>query len=252
MDAKRSEERTECGGEKRIKKWGKPRHYSGRPLLRNRARLPPMRLLALETDAAKITKQFTTEGEEVLLTTTRHVFHCLTAIAGVLIVTVVLVAAGISAVSYGFATIAIVAILLTPWLLFALYRLIDAVIGWRFYFLIVTTEKVVIVRHRFYFRQEISPIHLENIVSTRSDLQFLGVGNCGMLHLTLMEKKQGTSGEVLERYLPKPAVIAGAIENAMVLKKQRAPADKGPEEQERKVEEVKEKVEEEIGKGEAV
>lgn len=210
-----------------------------------------MRLLALETDVAKITKQFTAEGEEALLTTTRHAYHFVNASAGVLLVTVILVAAGISAVLNGVTTTTVIAALLAPWLLFALYRLIDAVIGWRFYFLIVTTEKVVIVRHQFFFHQEISPIHLENIVSTRSELQFLGAGNCGILHLTLMEKKQGTSGEVLERYLPKPAIIAGAIENAMVLKKQRAPADRGPEEQERKVEEVKEKVEEEIGKGEA-
>jgi hypothetical protein len=131
--------------------------------------------------------------------------------------------------------------------IFFFYQAAKALISWRYNYLIVTTEKIVIVKHISFFHQEIYPIHIENILSTRTESQYFGIGNCGTLFINLEEKVGGgNSQHVCIPTLPNPSVIGGIIENAVVLKKQRVPVDQGPADQQQKVDELKEKAEESI------
>lgn len=204
-----------------------------------------MRLLALQTNVAKMKKQFIAEGEEELLCSRRHIFSFLFPMLLVIFLTIGVVAACIASVSLNNAYLPFVLFILVLWGIFFFYQMAKALIAWRYNFLIVTTEKIVIVNHKSFFHQEIHPIHIENILSTRTESQYFGIGNCGTLFINLEEKVDGgNSQHICVPTLPKPAVIGGMIENAVVLNKQRVPVDQGPADQQLKVEELKEKVEE--------
>jgi len=205
-----------------------------------------MRFLALETDYEKLKKQFIGEGEEELLSSIHHVFSFLIPMMWIFPLTVVLMVAAAVGVAQGVVNALVAALLLFAWLFVAFFLMLNAFIRWCYNFLIITTEKIVIVHQHFLFSQKIHPIHIEAITSIQSASQFLGIGHCGILHITLAESIGATNAQIDIPYLPKPDVIVGIIEHANTLKKQRAPADKGPEEQEQKVQNVQEAGSEEI------
>ena len=59
------------------------------------------------------------------------------------------------------------------------------------------------------------PLHLENIASTSSESQFFGIGNCGILHLHLLEREGGSTKNIDCPYISRPGAVAGIIENAI-------------------------------------
>ncbi len=199
-----------------------------------------MRFLALEANIRKLKKRFMVEGEEELLSSTRHVFAFLIPMMWIVPSTAVVFMAWATAAGAGFDIFAATAILFA-WGVFALGMALHGFIEWRYNFIVVTTEKIVIVDHRFVFSQSIRPVPLENIATTDVGSQYLGLGHCGFVNLHLSEVEKGTNKEFRLDRLPKPDVIAGVIENARSLKSQRAPADKGTAGQSEKVEEIQEK-----------
>lgn len=206
-----------------------------------------MRVLALETDVAKIKKQFIVEGEEELLCSRHHIFSFLFPLLAVILLTLIVAVGSGLALAFQSTLFPYVMFFWSQWIFICLYQLIKAWIAWRYNFLIVTTEKIVIVTHLCIFHQEIHPLHFENIRSIRTESQYFGIGNCGTLFVTLEEKTEGGDSQNVSIFtLPKPAIIGGMIENSTVLKKQRVPVDPGPIGQEQKVVELKEKVIEEI------
>ncbi len=205
-----------------------------------------MRLLALETNVEKLKKQFIADGEEELFSTAKHIFSFLIPMLGVVPTTLAVIVAGIVIIDLTIIDAFVIVLLVYAWLFIALYLTVNAFIVWRFNYLFVTTEKIVIVHHHFFFNQKIHPIHLDNIASINTASQFLGIGHCGVLHINLKERKEGSSGVIIIPYLPTPDIIAGVIENAIVLKKQRVPVDQGPEDQQQKIQDVKDKTVEEI------
>ena len=204
-----------------------------------------MRFLALEANIRKLKQRFMAEGEEELLTTSRHVFAFLIPLLWIIPLTALFIVAWGAGLTMGLDFFVITA-LLYAWFLFALGVALNAFIEWRYNFLVVTTEKIVIVDHTFIFSQVIRPVPLENIATTDTGSQYLGLGHCGYVNLHLSEVEHGTNRELRLDRLPKPDVIAGIIENARTLKSQRSPADKGTEGQARKVEDVQQKTEEQI------
>lgn len=199
-----------------------------------------MRFLALETDIRKLKRQFLAEGEEELLTTSHHIYNFLLPMLWIAPVTIAIVFMWIELMTRG-ADPFFVTTILYVWLLIALGLALDAFIKWRYRFLIITTEKIVLVEHKFIFSHQITPVPIENITSAHTASQFLGIGNCGRLTLNLVVMKGGTNEEIHIRTVPKPDVIAGVIENARVLKGQRVAVDQGPTDQTEKVQDVKEK-----------
>ncbi len=205
-----------------------------------------MRILALETSRRKLKNQFIAEGEKELLSTTHHIFVFLIPLLWIVPVTIALLFGWATAIALGMIDLLIITLALYLWFLSALVLTINAFIAWRYNFLIITTEKIVIVEHAFIFKQTIHPIHMENIASIQTESRFLGIGHCGNLLVNLNEMQAATNGEVHVRSIPKPEVIAGAIENARVLTKQRVGIDAGPEAQEQKMQQAQQKAVQEI------
>jgi hypothetical protein len=204
-----------------------------------------MRFLALESNIRALKKRFMVEGEEELLSSSRHVFAFLIPLLWII------PAAVLALIAWGAGVAADLDVLvLTGILYFVLAGLFAAAlhgfIEWRYNFIVITTEKIVIVDHRFIFSQSIRPVPLDTIATTDVGSQYFGLGNCGFVNLHLSEVKQGTNKEFRLDRLPKPDVIAGVIENARALKGQRSPPDKGTAEQASKVEEVQEKTAKDI------
>lgn len=199
-----------------------------------------MRFLALEANIRKLKQRFIVEGEEELLATTRHAFAFILPLLWIVPAAGLAIALWVQGMRMGFDFVVITGVLYAA-LAFLLAMAIHAFIEWRYNFVVVTTEKVVVVDHRFVFSQVIRPIPLDTIATTDTGSQYLGLGNCGYVNLHLSEVLQGTNKEIRLDRLPKPDVIAGIIENARVLKSQRSPGDRGAEEQRGKVEGIQEK-----------
>lgn len=204
-----------------------------------------MRFLALETNIRKLKSQFLAEGEEELLTTSRHIFAFLIPLLWIIPLSALFVVAWITGITMGL-DVLVITPLLYAGLLLLLGMAIHAFIAWHYNVLIITTEKIVIVEHRFIVSQVIRPVPLENIATTDTRSQYVGLGNCGYVNIHLSEILEGTNKEIRINTLPKPGVVAGIIENARVLKSQRSPPDKGTEEQIQKVQDVQQKTVEQL------
>lgn len=216
------------------------------------SRITLMRFLALETSIGKMKRQFIAQGEKELLVSTHHVFSFLFPAAGIFLLTCVVIVVYVTLLTLDSRVFLFLVPSLCFWILFCSYKMLKALIDWRYNYLFVTTEKVVVINHISFFHQNIHPIHIEDIKSIRTESQFFGVGHCGTLFISLEEKVQGSSDQVRISYLPKPDVIMGVIESATVLKKQRVPTAQGVQDQMQAVTEVREKAkEEQAGKTDA-
>ena len=204
-----------------------------------------MRLLALEANLRKLKKQFIAEGEEELLSTTKHAFAFLVPMLWIVPAAVFSVGAWAMGILAGYDMLVLTP-LLYAWLAVLGVLAAKAYIDWRYNVVVVTTEKIVVIKHNFVYSETVKPYNLEGVGSASAGTRYFGIGNCGYVELGLSSVKQGTNVKERLECLPKPSVVAGAIENARVLKSQRSPADKGPEAQEQKVEDVQEKTEAEL------
>jgi hypothetical protein len=203
-----------------------------------------MRFLALQTDVEEMKKGFLVEGEKELLTTAHHFLSFLAPFAFMTVVTIGMVAVVMALLLFSSEMLLLfLTILLTFWLLFYLYYLVKIYIDWRYNFVIVTTQKIVVIRHHTFLHQYISPVNLDNIASNRVESQWFGIFRCGIICLSLKERQAGSTKEIFLRYIPNHNVVASTIENAIALASQRTQGEK-PIAQEHKVEDVKEKIEE--------
>ncbi len=202
-----------------------------------------MRFLALEANTRKLKRQFIADGEEELLSTTRHVFAFLVPMLWIIPVGVLALGTWTIGVAEGWLDpVLFTALLYLVFLILFVFAL-RAFINWRYNIVVITTEKIVVIMHDFVFKQTVTPYNLDGVGSASAGTRYLGLGNCGYVDLYLSAVQSGTSVTVRLELLPKPSVVAGAIESARVLRSQRSPADKGLESQERKVEEVQAKAE---------
>jgi hypothetical protein len=173
-----------------------------------------MRFLALETDLEKIKCRFICEGEEQEVLMTRyHGLSFLFAALREFIMTIILFAVGIGAwwlqAPMGYT----VSILFSIWFFFVFFNLLKAWIDWRFDFLFVTTDKVVIVDQTSIIRQKVNPIHLENIGSVTSETQFGDMFNCGIVQINLKEGEGGY--KVVLRYVPNAKEVASQVSDVV-------------------------------------
>lgn len=199
-----------------------------------------MRFLALDTDLRGLKRQFIVEGEEELLSSCRHWFAFAGPLLWIVPLSLLFIGLWITATGMGMDLLTTTPFLYA-WLIFALGMAIHGFIEWRYNALVVTTDKLVLIDHRFVFKQLIRPVPLEHIVTTQAGTQFLGIGNCGYVSLHLTEFSGGENRKLRLDRMPKPDVLAAAIENARVLKSQRMPVDKGTQEQTEKLIDVQQK-----------
>ncbi|MFA7682458.1 MAG: hypothetical protein WCX61_05520 [Candidatus Peribacteraceae bacterium] len=168
-----------------------------------------MRIFALETNREKIKEQFCSKDEEVVLMTFYHALSFLFAIIREIIITLVCFLIGIVAWFLGWPMLWVLGILVAVWTILVVFNVIKAYLDWMYDFILVTTDKVILVDQTSFWKREIQPIHIENIGSVSTQTQFWNIFHFGMLHIHLKEGLGGNT--VTRRYVPDAAAVAASI-----------------------------------------
>lgn len=180
-----------------------------------------MRIFALETDVAKIKQSFMVEGEQELLTVHHHWICFFTfASRGLIVLFLLFITSGVAMMEIVPPIVPSIIGLILGVVLFFIF--INAIIQWRYNFLIVTTEKLVVVTQISLFHQAVKPTSYENVASSRSESQFFGLVRAGVLFINLKQRLQGSSQELILRHMPRPEEITSVIENALVIMRQKS------------------------------
>lgn len=179
-----------------------------------------MRFFALETDLNVLKRKFLVEGEEAALVTHRHYLAFLVHAFWPVVGGVVVAAGLMGATAVGLLTFDWYILSLAAFFAVEAMLLFHAWSQWKYNFLIVTTQKVVIVEQRT-FHQHIHPLPFSSVSNTRVESQFAGIFRCGVLYInTTVPERGGQYQELPIPYMPKPENIAAVIENGLVLTKQ--------------------------------
>lgn len=173
----------------------------------------PMRFFALQTDIAEVKKRFCHDDECVVLMTYYHGLSFLFAIFREIIITVLL--AGFLGLAFWLQwPMGWIATLVSIfWFAFVFFNVLKAYLDWSFDFLIVTTDKIIVVDQTSFIRQEIKPIHLDNVGAVTTSTQFWDLFPFGVLTIHL---KEGLGGDSLtKKYVPRAEEVAGKIIDAL-------------------------------------
>jgi len=174
-----------------------------------------MRFFALETNKDKIVRQFCHDhdGECVILITRFHGLSFLFRIAREILITTALIAGAITAWALNFPMAWTAGILTGLWFVLAPINLIKAYIDWVYDFIIVTTDKVILVDQTSIFKREVMPIHVENIGGISAFTQLWNIFPFGGMSIHL---KEGRGGEdVTRKFVPNAQVVAGKISDVI-------------------------------------
>lgn len=206
-----------------------------------------MRFLALQTDVEVLKKQYIPAGESEIMTVRRHVIIFIldyiwkTTVA---ITVAIILLIGFRSVGISVELLLLANVLFLILILWYVYQMIKSFIAWRYNFLIVTSDKIIIINHHSFFHHKMSSIHLDTITSSKFESQFFGLIRCGRLHIHLNEQEgQGSTIVVTIAGIPAPDTVASAIEHAIVLKQQRAKGTESLVEQAQKAGVIKETLE---------
>lgn len=173
-----------------------------------------MRIFALETNTDLFKKQFLFEDEQEVHTIYYHWFKFALRLVRQLLFTIplILLAAGIVTLGAPLGMVILIAVIF--WLIFIVPSAIQAFLDWRYDFIFITTDKVVIADQSSLFRQRITPSNLENFASVSSETQFMNLFPFGKLHFHL---KAGMGKDLVLSYIPDADGAVSKIANAVTV-----------------------------------
>mgnify|MGYP003972413619 FL=1 len=168
-----------------------------------------MRILALETDAAKIKQQCLSEGEKEVLMTYYHALSFFFASLREILFTIIIFIVGISLWYIGAPVLWVLRGLTAVWFFFIFFNILKAWIDWRYDFILVTTDKLVLVDQTSIIHQKVNPIHLENIGSIAAETQYWNIFGFGKIVINL---KEGEGGQAITlHFVPDASAVASKI-----------------------------------------
>lgn len=171
-----------------------------------------MHIFALETDIGKLKKSFLSEEEREICTVFFHGFRFFLTVLRLTFWTFLI--AGI-AMGIGFAGMALSWVVLgacVVWLVSVSPPLLRAYLDWCYDFILITTDKVIVVDQSSLFHQKVTPMNLENFASASAETQFWNLFPFGILHFNL---KEGVGNGVNLRYIPRAHDIASCISDTI-------------------------------------
>ncbi len=172
-----------------------------------------MQIFALETDIEKIRKRFIDNEDEHVLMIRYHWLRFVLATMREVITGAVLVAIAVAVYEFTPAPL--------PWVLwptlilllaFVFWPMLKDYIDWKYDFVEVTKDKVVIVDQSSIFKQRIKQINMENFASVEAETQLLNLFPFGRLHFSL---KEGVGDAITLTYIPKADHVADTIADAV-------------------------------------
>lgn len=176
-----------------------------------------MHLLALNTDIEGVKRRFLSANEQEVLTAYRHGFFFFLSIILQLVLTIGLIAAGIALntwdlLPWDLPSWGIAIFLALLWVFLAFPTILKAFLDWKFDFIFVTTDKVVLVDQSSLFHHRITPMNLENFASVTAASQFWNLFPFGSLHFQL---KEGTGEDITMKYIPNADEVAAKISDTV-------------------------------------
>jgi len=188
-----------------------------------------MRIFALETDISKIKARFCHAGEKEVLLTYYHGLSFLFAILREILITIVLLIIGIVGGIFGWPMMWTIGILFILWVVFVFFNVIKAYIDWAFDFILITTDKVILMDQTSIFKREIKPIHIENIGGVSTQTQFWDIFPFGAICIHLKEGLGGHS--ITKRYVPRAQKVASALSDIITAYQRKNPQAPSPQDQ---------------------
>ena len=128
-------------------------------------------------------------------------------------ITIALVATIISAFAFSWPLAPVLWVSGLIFFLLVLPRAAKAFIDWKFDFIIVTTDKLLLVDQTSLFSNEIKPILFDNVGGVGHRTQWLGLVKFGELVIALKEGEGG--GDICRRYVPNARETASLITEAV-------------------------------------
>jgi len=171
-----------------------------------------MKIFALETNIERAVKSFLSEGEQLLLVVRFHAAVFLFAVLRHLLLTLVLVGIATAAVLLSVPLWWAVGGFFLVWIFTVLIKVVTAYIDWKYDFLVVTNDKVVLVNQSSIFHVEVRQMHLENFASVTARTQFWNLFPFGIVCFDL---KEGVGQSICLTYIPDAAQVASQITNAV-------------------------------------
>lgn len=171
-----------------------------------------MRLFALETDLETTKRLLMGKREEEVMSVHRHWLPMAFVAVRDVFIGVVLLFTAVMLSAQGVAVL----MLFCGWVVWTFSGLLRAFIEWRYTFLFLTREKVVIIRQHV-LRRRLLPITLNNIQSVEVESQYWNLFHFGRIHIHLRD-----SGEVLTfSYIPYSERVARKLTNVVSMYNQR-------------------------------
>ncbi|MBP9773356.1 MAG: hypothetical protein KBD00_01855 [Candidatus Peribacteraceae bacterium] len=168
-----------------------------------------MRIFALETDIEKLKKRYITPAEKEIFTTHRHGLYFIKTIFVDVLFTILLgVMAYLSYVNNVMAAFDVVLIALGVWSFIAFFSLLRVFLDWKYDFIALTNEKLLIVNQSSVFKQEVNPLNLHNIQSVSAETQWLNLFGFGAVRIVIKEAAQT---DVLLTFIPRAEDIVAKI-----------------------------------------
>ncbi|KKW32576.1 MAG: hypothetical protein UY77_C0019G0025 [Candidatus Uhrbacteria bacterium GW2011_GWA2_53_10] len=182
-----------------------------------------MHIFALETDVNKIKQRFCHggEGEKEVFMTYYHGLSFFFAILREMLITTVLAALGVAGWIYQWPVWWTVWILASVWFVLVFFNIIKAYIDWAYDFILITTDKIILVDQTSFFKQEIKPIHLENVGAVSTRTQYWDIFPFGVVCIHL---KEGLGGDrITKKYIPHASKVAGILSEVVTEYQRRMP-----------------------------
>lgn len=177
-----------------------------------------MQIFALDTNLGRIKKPFLASGEKEIFTVHPHVLSFIWHIAWEVVLTIAL--AAICSALYVYSLLDLVGAIFAfvlAWCTLGGFGLVRAFIDWKYDFIMLTTDKLIIVDQSSLFRKSITPISLENLGDVVSQTQWLNLFNFGIIRFAL---KEG-SGEVVLKFMPDADTLVAKIAEQITLYQRR-------------------------------
>lgn len=172
-----------------------------------------MRIFALETNRSIIIDRYCSESECVLSITRYHGMLFFIRLLREVLIAIMLITVILGTYYMGAPIMGVSILAFILFFFFVFIPVAKFYIDWRYDFLFITSDKIVLVDQTSIFRQQIKPIHIENIGSIAMQTQWLGLFNFGKITIQLKEGEGGS--DIVKKYVPNPEKIAETMSRAV-------------------------------------
>jgi hypothetical protein len=171
-----------------------------------------MRIFALETNTDKLKEQFLSPDEREVVSAHYHAMRFFGTFFWTFILTVLLVSVVIWLFMMNIEPYLSTGVAVLLWVFLVFPKLFRAFIDWKFDFVMITTDKVVIVDQSSIFKRRVTPVNLETLASIAAETQWANMFHFGILHLDLLE---GAGVEYNLRFIKHAQEVASKIAGAL-------------------------------------